>query len=486
MTERTDVVIVGGGFVGLATAAALDDAGVRVTLLEALVGPNPAFRGELIHPRGVRALASLRLVDPLMAAGAVRVRGFAVFPPRCADPITLPYPTDPLAAEGAGLALDHATLVDAMRQALATRPRVTLIRGARVDDVVSSGERIVGVRLSGGRETRAGLVVAADGRHSRLRKLLRIPTTTELLSHSVALGFERDVLVAPAHGHVFVDAPGPTLAYPCGPERVRMTIDVPLGRAKGRAEIQTALRDCYATQLPDGMRRAMIEALDRNDLAGAANHAISTRACAVPGAALVGDAGGCSHPITATGMTTGMHDVVTLAAAIAQDGLTDRALCRYQRRRYRFVRAREAFTHALYDVLRGADSGALALREGMFAYWSASGRARSASMSVLCGDDERVATFALEYARVVATSTSMIVGRGVADRRGGAMLAELRSMLRAAGGALDVAVEKALSALALEQTKNLRTPSDRTTAAGGRSRGGIRESRSERPGTAHP
>ncbi len=486
MTERTDVVIVGGGFVGLATAAALDDAGVRVTLLEALVGPNPAFRGELIHPRGVRALASLRLLDPLLAAGAVRVRGFAVFPPRCADPITLPYPTDRLSAEGPGLALDHRTLVDAMRQAVATRPRITLVRGARVDDLVTSGDRVVGVRWSGGRETRAGLVVAADGRHSRLRKLLRIPTTTELVSHSVALGFERDVLVAPAHGHVFVDAPGPTLAYPCGPERVRMTIDVPLDRAKGRAEIRTTLREGYAAQLPDRMRRALIDALDRDDLAGAANHAISTRACAVPGAALVGDAGGCSHPITATGMTTGMHDVVTLAAAIAQDGLTDRALCRYQRRRYRFVRTREAFTHALYDVLRGADSGARALREAMFAYWSASGRARIASMGVLSGDDERVATFALEYARVVATSTSMIVGRRIADRKGGAMWAELRSMLRAAGGALDVAIEKASSVLALERTLSLRAPSDRTTPAGGRSTGGIPDGRSERSGTTHP
>jgi hypothetical protein len=59
-------------------------------------------------------------------------------------------------------------------------------------------------------------------------------------------------------------------------------------------------------------------------------------------------------------------------------------------------------------------------------------------------------------------------------------------MLGAAGGALDVALEKASSALALQQTKNLRTPSDRTAPAGGRSRGRIRESQPETPGTAHP
>jgi hypothetical protein len=135
--------------------------------------------------------------------------------------------------------------------------------------------------------------------------------------------------------------------------------------------------------------------------------------------------------------------------------LTDDALCRYQRRRYRFVRAREAFTHALYDVLRGADPGSLALREGMFAYWSASARARSASIGVLCGDDERVATFALEYVRVVARSGSMVVGSGLADRDGRAALVRLGAMLAAAGGALNVALGTASSTLTLERTTRL-------------------------------
>jgi 2-polyprenyl-6-methoxyphenol hydroxylase-like FAD-dependent oxidoreductase len=456
MMDHSDVVIVGGGFVGLAAAAALADAGARVTILEALQGPNPAFRGELIHPRGVRALSSLHLLDPLLEAGGVRVRGFAVFAPRAIEPVTLPYPADPPSPEAPGLALDHRILVDTLRQALSGRPRISLERGARVTDVLCDGGRVVGVRVDGGRELRAAVVVAADGRHSRLRKLLAVPTLTELLSYSVALAFERDVLVAPAHGHVFVDAPGPTLAYPCGPGRVRMCIDVPLGMAKGQTQLRTVLRDHYAPQLPGAMKHALLEAIEHNDrLEGAANHAISTRACAVPGAALVGDAGGCSHPITATGMTTGLHDVMTLADCVAREGLTDDALCRYQRRRYRFVRAREAFTHALYDVLRGADPGSLALREGMFAYWSASARARSASIGVLCGDDERVATFALEYVRVVARSGSMVVGSGLADRDGRAALVRLGAMLAAAGGALNVALGTASSTLTLERTTRL-------------------------------
>ncbi|HXX65631.1 MAG TPA: FAD-dependent monooxygenase, partial [Polyangiaceae bacterium] len=315
--------------------------------------------------------------------------------------------------------------------------------------------------------------VGADGRHSRIRKLLGIPCETELLSYSVALGLDHGVaaLVRASHGHVFVDGPGPTLAYPCGHERVRMCIDVPLGAAKGDRKLRALLRERYAPLLPSELRRAMLEALERNPLAGAANHAITTGACACPGAALVGDAGGCSHPITATGMTTGLHDVTTLATSIGRHGMGRQALEAYQRARYRFVRSREAFTHALYDVLRGASPGPAALREGMFAYWQASERARGTSIDVLCGDDERAGTFVIEYLRVVASS-GLRAGRDLmrVDAPGRrAAAARLRALLDTAGSALGVAARKAVSTLVLERSRPFEGPqlSDRESPGDG-------------------
>jgi squalene monooxygenase len=456
MKDTPDVLIVGGGFVGLAAAAALDDIGARVTILEACPGPNPAFRGELIHPRGVRMLSALRLLDPLLDAGGVRVPGFAVFPPQCVDAILLPY----RAAAGFGLALDHEMLVAAMSRGLTPRPRVTIKRGARVQDLLLEHRRVVGVRLAGGEQHRAPLVVGADGRHSRVRRLAGIPVETELLSYSVALALDgaARALARASHGHVFVDGPGPTLAYPCGHDRVRMCIDVPRDAVKGDRKLRELLRERYVPRLwPTELQTAMLDALERNPLTGAANHAITTHACAGPGLALVGDAGGCSHPITATGMTTGLHDVVTLAACIGRHGLNDEALGAYQRSRYRFVRAREAFTCALYDALRGASPGAAALREGMFAYWQRSERARTASMDVLCGDDERVIAFVAEYLRVVAGS-GLRVGRGLVafDRRNRrAAAARLRALLGTAASALEVAVKKAGSTFALERSRSL-------------------------------
>src|SRR5437773_2290363 len=86
-----DVVIVGGGFVGMAAAAALADGGRRVVVLEARAGKDPRFRGELIHPHGAAVLGELGLRAPLAREGSAPVDGFAVVPGAGCPAVLLPY-----------------------------------------------------------------------------------------------------------------------------------------------------------------------------------------------------------------------------------------------------------------------------------------------------------------------------------------------------------------------------------------------------------
>src|SRR5262249_4181481 len=151
----------------------------------------------------------------------------------------------------------------------------------------------------------------------------------------------------------------------------------------------------YLPVLPDIVRPSFDRALENGDIEMAANYAIYTDECVVPGLALIGDACGCSHPLTATGMTIALHDVQSVKDAL--DGIPlhdparlDDAMNAYQLRRYRFVRAREILADALYEVFLGAEDGTRAIREGIFRYWNGSITARARSMALLSGHDSRL------------------------------------------------------------------------------------------------
>jgi len=321
------------------------------------------------------------------------------------------------------------------------RAGVEIRTGARVTGLLREGSRVVGVETADGERFTADLTLVAEGRHSKLRGQLGIAEEVRLLSFTAALLLE-DVDVPHArHGHVFLGAPGPVLAYSIGEGRVRMCVDIPASAPKGRAAILDLLHRAYAPFVPEPLRAAMLHAARAESLELCANHAIHTRRCAGPGFALVGDSGGCCHPLTATGLTTGLNDIRVLAEELASgapsapdaSGATeaslDAALLRYQRRRYRFVRAREILADALYEVFRGADTGPLAVRNGIIRYWQGSARARMASMALLSGQESRLTAFLAEYARVVGRSAYGVL-HGDGEPSMSARAASLSGLLR--------------------------------------------------------
>src|SRR5206468_11663857 len=112
-------------------------------------------------------------------------------------------------------------------------------------------------------------------------------------------------------------------------------------------------------------RRAVEEELEAGRVQLVANHHMRAQAMTAPGFALVGEAGGCAHPLTAAGMTVCLRDVRLVAGALDRAG----GLGRFAPARRPFVRSRELLARALYQVFSGADIVSQRLREGMFRYW---------------------------------------------------------------------------------------------------------------------
>ena len=72
MTE-IDVIVGGGGVAGTAAAAAIQQLGYRVMLIEPRLKDERRLAGEVFHPPGVAGLAELGLLSGLMHAPAMMV-----------------------------------------------------------------------------------------------------------------------------------------------------------------------------------------------------------------------------------------------------------------------------------------------------------------------------------------------------------------------------------------------------------------------------
>jgi 2-polyprenyl-6-methoxyphenol hydroxylase-like FAD-dependent oxidoreductase len=171
LPERAQCVIAGGGPAGLVTGYLLARAGIESVVLEKHVDFLRDFRGDTIHPSTMEALAELGLLEAFLALphqevkyaegeiGGERIRlaDFSRLPTRCKFIAFIPQ-------------WDFLNFLVARAKEF---PGFTLVMDAEAVDLMREGERVVGLSVntaSGPASIRAGLVIAADGRHSTLRR----------------------------------------------------------------------------------------------------------------------------------------------------------------------------------------------------------------------------------------------------------------------------------------------------------------------------
>ncbi|WP_426266200.1 FAD-dependent monooxygenase [Sphingomonas sp. LHG3443-2] len=347
---HSDVIILGGGLVGLALAAALDSAGLRSTVVDPA---DPDTRNGVAFDGRTTAVSSssMRMFRQIGVLDHLAEPGCPIGAIRVADGLAPGALTFEPGEDGEPLGVMHENRH--LRAALLARaeagPNITLCWKARTAKVVR-GDFSGTVRLEDGRTSSAPLIVGAEGRQSPSREAAGIRMARWSYRHTAivsTLAHERP------HEHIAYE-----IFYPAGPfallpmndladgtYRSALVWSVANDKAAGLLALDETAFAAEAQAAMGGFLGNIRLLTPRSSYPLGFHHAarITDRRLA-----LVGDAAHAIHPIAGQGVNLGFRDAAALAEVLvdgARLGLDlgdAQLLARYQR-----WRALDAFSVAL-------------------------------------------------------------------------------------------------------------------------------------------
>ena len=364
-----DVLIVGGGLVGSALAAALADTPLRVVLVEST---DPAVLEQPSFDARVTALAngSKRILDAIGISRALAVH---------AEPITEIHVSE-RGRFGAvrirareedvpalGYTIENRRLGEALWARLAAAPRCTVLGRASLGWFHHEEGRgvLAAIERSGERiDAAANVLVAADGARSRVRKALGIATREDAYAQQAVIV---NCTTERAHGGVAYERftpSGPLAMLPLPHGRVGVVWTLPAERAKDVASFSD---DAFRAELQAafGYRLGRIGQIGRRDLHPLKR--VRSDALGSGRVVLVGNAAVTLHPVAGQGFNLALRDVAALAELLvdaARTGAYDGLAARYAAWRAADQAKVALFTHGLVGLF-GADLPGFGVMRGL-------------------------------------------------------------------------------------------------------------------------
>ena len=378
-SQAAQVIVVGGGPAGAATAFYLARAGIRVTILDRAQFPRDKPCSEYMSPQASRILDEMGVLEQIERSGAAHLAGMRVHAPngtafqgRFADVEGFRGYRD------RGLAL-RRTILDHLLLDRARAVGAVVCEGVRVIDLRrDSNGRVTGVDAIDERGERrtlsASIVVGADGLRSVVARRLDL-AATRLAQRRVAFVTHFAGIDMGDSGEMHVDHDGYLGLADVGGGMTNVAVVVPRSRAREASGDPAGFVDAWIRRRRHVAPR-FAKAVRVTPVLATGPFASAARRAWAPGAALVGDAADFFDPFTGEGIYAALRGaellvpriIDALAATAPADG--DASLGAYDRARIGEFRGKWAVERMIgvavtFPAVMNVAARSLALRPQM-------------------------------------------------------------------------------------------------------------------------
>lgn len=316
--DQADVIIFGGGLVGLALAAALDSSGLSSIVVDPA---DPSLRSDAAFDGRTSAVSSssMRMLEVIGVADKLAEPGCPIWRIAVADGLkagSLHF--DPDDQEPLGYMNENRRLRAALQARAEAGKNIRLLWKSRITSVDRS-DTGVSVELDDGRKLHAPLLVAADGRNSATREAAGINIARWKYDHQAIVSVIRHQR---PHEHIAYE-----IFYPGGPfallpmnddeigHRSAIVWSVPQEDAAGWLSLSEKDFAAEAQAAMGGFLGGIEMLAPRSSYPLGFHHAAQITANRL---ALVGDAAHAIHPIAGQGLNLGFRDVAALAQVLVE------------------------------------------------------------------------------------------------------------------------------------------------------------------------
>ena len=338
-TRHYDLIIVGGGIVGLTLASALRSSGLSLAIIEAQP-PEQAASRERAYAFSLTSGEIFKKLG-LWSAVSPRITHFERVCLSDADfPTTVNFRPENLGTEAVYYAAEHRVLMEALQSSLVGCSAIDYIAPASLEAVEYTPDE---VRCEIAQDNQvwhctANLLVAADGARSRLRQEADIPTFGWQYWQACIT-----TVLAPEkpHNNTAYERfwpSGPFAILPLPGDRCQIVWTAP--RAEAEAMLQLPPEQ-FMIELKRRYGKQMGDLKILNEPRMFPVRLMQSRQYVQPRLALVGDAAHCCHPVGGQGLNMGIRDAAALAEVLTTahtqgEAVGDlRVLKRYERWRQR-------------------------------------------------------------------------------------------------------------------------------------------------------